>query len=44
MSEWEFQPVDFPHMSLDGYVAAEVNAKHIVDCIEQQMQNEKKGI
>lgn len=37
MSEWEFQPVDFSHLSLDGCDAVEVNAKRIVDCIQQQM-------
>lgn len=38
MSEWEFQPVDFSHLSLDGCDAVEVNAKRIVDCIQQQMR------
>ena len=38
ISEWEFQPVDFSHLSLDGCDAVEVNAKRIVDCIQQQMR------
>ena len=33
-SEWEFQPVNFPHVILDGGDAVEKNAKQIVECIE----------
>ena len=32
--EWEFQPVNFPHVILDGGDAVEKNAKQIVECIE----------
>lgn len=37
-SEWEFQPVDFPHVILDGGDAVEENAKLIVKCIEDFLQ------
>lgn len=34
-SEWEFQPVEFPHVVLDGCDSITENAKHIVKVIQK---------
>jgi len=34
-SEWNFQPVTFPHMILDGRQDVEVNARQITEYIEK---------
>ena len=34
-SEWNFQPVTFPHMILNGRQDVEVNATQIMECIEK---------
>ena len=36
-SEWNFQPVTFDHMILDGRQDVEVNAKQIMECIEKHI-------
>ena len=36
-SEWNFQPVTFPHMILDGRQDVEVNARQITECIEKHI-------
>ena len=36
-SEWNFQPVIFPHKILDGRQDVEVNSKQIVECIEKHI-------
>ena len=38
-SEWEFQPVDFPHVILDGRDTVEENAKRIVKYIVDLMNH-----
>ena len=35
ISEWEFQPVDFPHVLLDGRDTADTNAKLLLEFIER---------
>ena len=40
-SEWEFKPVDFPHVILDGNDEVASNAKKIVDVIQNQLLNRK---
>lgn len=40
-SEWEFQPVDYPHVVLDGNDEVATNAKKIVDVIQNQLLNKK---
>ena len=39
--EWEFKPVDFPHIVLDGNDEVVTNAKKIVDVIQNQLLNKK---
>ena len=36
-SEWNFQPVTFDHMILDGRQDVEVNARQIIECIEKHI-------
>jgi len=36
-SEWEFKPVDFPHVVLNGSDSVEDNAKRIVDIISHEI-------
>ena len=36
-SEWNFQPVTFPHMILNGREEVEVNATQIIECIEKHV-------
>ncbi len=38
-SEWEFQPVDYSHVVLDGNDEVAANAKKIVDVIQNQLLN-----
>ena len=33
-SEWEFAPVDFPHIVLNGNDAVEVNVRRVIECIK----------
>ena len=40
-SEWEFKPVDFPHVILDGNDEVSANAKKIVDVIQNQLLSRK---
>ena len=40
-SEWEFKPVDFPHVVLDGNDEVVANAEKIVDVIQNQLLNRK---
>mmetsp|Transcript_17649 Transcript_17649/g.28889 ORF Transcript_17649/g.28889 Transcript_17649/m.28889 type:complete len:217 (-) Transcript_17649:400-1050(-) len=40
-SEWEFNPVDYPHVILDGNDEVATNAKKIVDVIRNQLLNQK---
>ena len=40
-SEWEFRPVDFPHVILDGREPVEFNANRIERCIERRMSGEE---
>ena len=40
-SEWEFKPVDFPHVVLDGNDEVTTNAQKIVDVIQIQLLNRK---
>jgi len=41
-SEWEFRPVDFPHVALDGRDAAEANAARIAECVERLVAEEEE--
>ena len=38
-SEWDFQPVNFPHLLLDGRDDIDTNAKKIVVGIQSQLLN-----
>mmetsp|Transcript_30085 Transcript_30085/g.60451 ORF Transcript_30085/g.60451 Transcript_30085/m.60451 type:complete len:231 (+) Transcript_30085:22-714(+) len=38
-SEWEFKPVDYPHVILDGNDEVATNAQKVVDVIQDQLLN-----
>jgi hypothetical protein len=38
-SEWEFKPVDYPHVILDGNDEVATNAQKIADVIQNQLLN-----
>ncbi len=38
MSEWKFAPVEFPHLSLDGFNSVQDNAKTVVEKILEETE------
>jgi hypothetical protein len=38
-SEWEFKPVDYPHVILDGNDEVATNAQKVVDVIQNHLLN-----